>query len=361
MAISNIETNARSAGTPMTLGQYFQKLQAAPKSRDFRQARTPWTISCESWLRSGDAINLWTNPVAVQWSLPRRGTSVKTAGGTIRSIWRNQHRRTYYDEGEIIITFQAGNIMPVTGYLGSGFDFNNVKSVEDALAVGAIPPGLDNFYQFLALMDEPATLGASENHHVIVYRSRIFPKMLLKGFFKDDVPIAWGDRADDTGNTVEWTATFVIYESFPRFGSYSQLRDTYMSWISAEGATEALPMGGVTPADFSAYTAQKALSEADPVGPPPGQGQLQTGGGKTTTQPYPGEPTGTGTYPPPAGVDDAVKAAGVPYGMTAEGTPRGSSVPGKLGSSVWLDVGNSSNPTGPAGPTGSMPRQRGPI
>lgn len=361
MAISNIRTDATSAGTPMTLGQYFQKLQPAPRSRDFRQARTPWTISCRSWARTGDAINLYCNPVAVQWSQPRRGTSVKTAAGTIRSIWRNQFRHTYYDEGEITITFQTGNIMPVMGYYGSGFDFSNVESVEDALFTGSIPPGLDNFYRFMSLMDVQATLGAAENRHIIVYRSRVFPKLYLEGFFKDDVPVAWAERADDSGNSLEWTATFQVYTSFPSFNNYAQLRDTYMSWVAAEGAVEALPMGGVTAAQYSTYMAQKVLSEVDPVGPPPGQGQLQTGDGKTTTKPYPGEPTGTGTYPPPAGFDDAVKSLGVPYGMTAEGTPRGSSVPGKLGSNVWLQVGDANNPTGPAGPTGSMPRQHGPI
>lgn len=321
MAISNIKTDAMSAGTPMTLGQYFQKLQPAPRSRDFRQARTPWTVSCRSWLQTNEAINLYCNPSSVQWSLPRRGTSVKTAAGTIRSIWRNQHRHTYYDEGEITVTFQAGNIMPVMGYYGSGIDFKNVEEVEGALAAGAIPPGLDDFYKFLSLMDAPATLGAAENRHILVYRSRVFPKLYLEGFFKDDVPITWAERADDTGNTIEWTATFQIYTSFPSFSNYAQLRDTYMSWISAEGAVEALPMGGVTAAEFSNYTAAKALSEAEPVGPPPKQGTLQVGNAKTavtgTAPPaYPGEPDGSGApYPPPAGFDDAVhKASGLRTG-----------------------------------------------
>jgi hypothetical protein len=235
------------------------------------------------------AISLYCNPRSAQWRLGRRGTSVKTAAGTIRSVWKNQFRGTYYDEGEVTLTFQAGNIMPVMGNVGRG-EPSAGESVKSFLAKGGVPPGLQNFHDFLALLNEPQTLGPAENRHTLDYHSRVFPRLHLEGFFKDEDPITWTDTSDDNGNSLEWTATFVIYSASPRLDSRNgyDLSSVYKSWMQHEGASESVPTNLAASA-----AAEQYLSTAQTVGTPslpPAQGTNKTGDGQTSS----------GSKPPPA-------------------------------------------------------------
>jgi hypothetical protein len=291
-SISNIRTDGGG-----TLGSAVQQQWAAvatpprPPGRHAYHARDSWVISCDSWMQQRKVINLWCNPSSAQWSVGRRGTSVKTAAGTSRNVWRNHYRGTYYDEAEVALTFQSGNIMPVMGYEGRGQPAAG-ESVVNWLRKGSVPPGLQNFYDFMALLNEPQTLGPAENHHTITYHSRVFPRLTMWGFFQDDQRITWSERADDTGNSIEWNATFVVYGSNPRIDSRyaAQLTSTYLTWItSGGGAGEALPLGMAASASAEQYLST-AVSPGSPGPKPPGQGTLQTGGGKTTS----------GGKPPPA-------------------------------------------------------------
>lgn len=279
------------------LGTFGEQIQEAiwtsqhrPQGRAAYHPRTPWVVSCRSWMERKKSISLYCNPRNAQWRLGRRGTTVKTAAGTIRNVWKNQFRGTYYDEGEVTLTFQAGNILPIMGNIGRGEPAAG-ESVKGFLAQGGAPPGLQNFYDFLALLNEPQTLGPAENRHILVYHSRAFPRLYLEGFFKDEDPITFSEVSDESGaNTVEWTATFVIYSSSPRLDSLnaSDLASTYRTWMQGDGASESIPSGLAASA-----AAEQVLSTVQTVGSPslpPAQGTNQTGNGKTSS----------GSKPPPA-------------------------------------------------------------
>jgi len=201
-------------------------------------------------MSSNKGIELYVNPSKISWSHGRRGTSVKTAAGTVRNIWYNHYRGTYYDEAELKITFQSGNIMPFMSYLGGNYNFNDPATYANLISLKeAVPQGLMDFYRFKDLLNQPAYLGPAENRHIMTYHSRVFPKMYLEGFFKDEDPIVWEESAEGggtTGNTLNWTATFIVYDSYPRLDSASQMIAAYSSWLAQEGMMEALPSGANT-------------------------------------------------------------------------------------------------------------------
>lgn len=196
-------------------------------ARPLMHYRDSMTVTCKHWEHQGRSIRLFVNPSNMQWNLPRRGTVVKTAAGAVRNVWRNRYKGTYYDEGTVAITFQTGNIMPSTAY-----DNSELRSPEDAqraIATPRTPPGLHNFYDFLELLDEPMLLGASENQHMIIHTSRVFPRMMMYGFFTED-SMSFTEAATD-GNRLEWQATFQIYRTVPRFQRRSDLVASYNEMV----------------------------------------------------------------------------------------------------------------------------------
>jgi hypothetical protein len=204
--------------------------------------RSAWIVTCRNWLSRPESsvrfIPLFVNPSDVNWSLPKRGTVVKTAAGAVRNTWRNRYRNTYFDEFTLNVTFQSGNIMPSQGNVGA--NLSSIGGFSTATENPGVPPGLLNFYRFLELTDQPKLLGSWENRHIIIYHSRIFPVLRLEGFFTED-PITWADTVND-GNKLSWTATFQVYKTFPKISVASLLERTYRTWVREDVLAEAFPL-----------------------------------------------------------------------------------------------------------------------
>ncbi len=191
--------------------------------RDAMHPRDAMIVTTTHWEHQGKFITLWANPSDMQWSLPRRGTAVKTMGGTVRNVWRNRYKGTYYDEGTVNITFQSGNIMPGAAYTNA--EIRDVDTAINARNNPRPPHGLQNFYDFLALLDDPMLLGAGENFHHIFCRTRVFPDLHLEGYFQEDT-LTMGERSSE-GNSITWSATFQIYKSTPKLWSSVGLTAAY--------------------------------------------------------------------------------------------------------------------------------------
>lgn len=200
-------------------------------TRDAPHIRSSWYITCKNWLRQNRGISLFINPSEVQWSFPRREQMTKTAAGVVRNTWRNRYRNSYFDEPTINITFQAGNIMPSAGLPQALLD--DPMDAEFAYQNPMPPPGLLNFYEFMELLDVPMLSGNEENYHVILYRSRIFPRMRLEGYFIGTSPLTLTDSASK-GNTFSWTSSFQIYRSYPAYNNFSLLSNEWSNWAKSK-------------------------------------------------------------------------------------------------------------------------------
>lgn len=212
-------------------------------TRHSQHVRNPMILSTRNWLRRGRYIPMFVNPREISWSVPRRETVVKTAAGAVRNTWRNRYRRTYLDEYMLNITFQTGNILPSSAYPEFVTPNPDITQIVQALDTPRLPPGLSNFYEFLALIDQPMLLGTDENRHVIVMYSRAFPLIRFEGYFTAD-PITWTESATgvDGGNQIVWQAQFQVYRSFPRITNFGMLERVYSSWVQKQGAGLALPI-----------------------------------------------------------------------------------------------------------------------
>jgi hypothetical protein len=226
--------------------------------------RQPWILTCQSWIDTQRYLIARVNPSEVQWRMPQRSAVQKTRIGEILHVWRDRFRGTYYDEPQLTITFQSGNVMAMRekplifdpnnpqlvptnqfergarSLLGeisgaiAGANSPQFKSVpglkpDPSETEPNVPDGLHNFYQFLALVDEQKILNSGDiNYCYIVYNSRLFPNLTLAGLFTPD-GVSWSDSANDPNQVSNWSANFTIYDSYPRLNDLNTLETFFRS------------------------------------------------------------------------------------------------------------------------------------
>jgi hypothetical protein len=191
----------------------------------------------QSITQTASTIVWIANPKSVTWQINQRGTESKNKSGTVLHIWHDRFRGSDYDDPKITLNFQTGNIMPQS---------LNAANPADPLDPSpfTIPGGLDNFYQFLSLVDQPkiAPNGAANTIHIL-YRSRIFPSMVLTGFFDPQMVVQFTDDGQNPNQVNGWSATFTIYSTTPKLKSLSDLRNQFQ----AEGFIDFPALGNPEP------------------------------------------------------------------------------------------------------------------
>lgn len=213
--------------------------------RAFGRYRVSTLVTSTRALEENDAngiIKCWVNPSEMNWTLPQRGALQKVRGGTIRYLWRNRERKTFFDEFKVTISFASGNILPqerVSAYaLSDNFDeifyesSSRMKTATFAAAdkeggAAVTPPGLDNLYQFFSLLDEdPLTKTGRDNLHLIFHTSAVFPAILLKGYFDPAAGVTFTESAEGAWE-VKWSAPFEILHTTPKITDLNGLRRIY--------------------------------------------------------------------------------------------------------------------------------------
>jgi len=224
---------------------------------DVNMARQPWVLTCQSWITLNRYIIAAVNPKEVQWQLAQRSAVQKTRIGEILHIWRDPIRGTYYDEPQLTISFQSGNIMPIrtkplkkvgtkdlnvgafranapqsVGNTGAFREIVNsegdlisirIPQLEEPEESPIVPPGLLNFYEFLSLVDEQKILPTGDTNFVyLIYNSRMFPNMTLVGLFTP-AGLSWTDSSDSPNEVGSWSANFTVYDTFPRLNDKNAL------------------------------------------------------------------------------------------------------------------------------------------
>jgi len=227
--------------------------------------RSSWIVTCRNWLDNNRYISMFVNPSEVQWNMPRREQMTKTAAGVVRNTWRNRYRNTYFDEPTLNITFQSGNIMPSAGLPDSVlYDREKYENFKD---YPSPPPGLTNFYDFMNLLDQPMLYGNVENYHILMYRSRIFPRIRLEGYFIGTSPLAFTDSAAN-GNSFTWTSTFQVYRSYPSLTKKYLLGAEWSNWAKTNALDEMIPKGYHSPLTQEEIRRANAKLAVLPENPP---------------------------------------------------------------------------------------------
>jgi hypothetical protein len=94
----------------------------------------------------------------------------------------------------------------------------------------------------MGLLDERALGGTSANYHIIVHHSRVFPQIWIEGFFDPQSSPSFTESSDN-GNTVTWTATFVVARTVPNISNYKLMVGLYQDWLLSSGAiSESIPL-----------------------------------------------------------------------------------------------------------------------
>ena len=194
---------------------------------------------------SPNTIVWFANPRSVDWLINQRGSEAKTKSGTVLHIWRDRFRKTDYDDPKITMTFQSGSIHPGSGY-SNATDINALTQKPEHM-----PPGLNDFYKFLQLVDSSKIVNGQANLIHILYRSAIFPSMMITGFFDPQSVVRFSDNADNPWQVNNWSATFTVYKTVPDFKNWNQLKQMFAAEYSGSPTDQILNGPGVGPQSAS--------------------------------------------------------------------------------------------------------------
>ena len=183
---------------------------------------------------SNKSIVWVANPKSVSWQINQRGVETKNKSGTVLHVWRDKTRGSDYDDPKITMQFQSGNLYPTANSNTGGADPNSPLT--------QIPGGLNNFYQFLALVDRSKIAANGQANLVnILYRSRIFPSLILTGFFDPQLVVQFTDDSQNPLQVSSWQATFTVYSTSPKLNDAATLAGIFQT----DGALATTETGSV--------------------------------------------------------------------------------------------------------------------
>jgi hypothetical protein len=181
--------------------------------------RIGFVLTSELWADEGRAIALHAGPNQASWELALRASDEPTKAGHARFAQARvatgaQTTTTWFDNPKVRFEFQTGNIMPIPLLL-------------DEVAV---PYGLDDFYLFMELLNQPPLVpsGPHEGKHNYVwifYTSLQFPNLVLRGYFEPE-GLSWSDSADSPTSTT-WSSGFIVHDMSPNLWERNELKDAY--------------------------------------------------------------------------------------------------------------------------------------
>lgn len=190
-------------------------------------SRVGFILTSDLWREQGVALALHAGPASASWSLALRAADEEIKAGHARyAMSRTVHTsrgsgQTFFDFPKVSFQFQAGNLLPINGYQ------NEV----------VLPYGLEDFYRFFSLMNQPPMIpsGANEGKHNYVwifYTSLQLPQATLKGYF-DPQGISWEDTPDEA--TVRWNADFLVHDMSPGLWEVNELYSAYTDFMTTNG------------------------------------------------------------------------------------------------------------------------------
>lgn len=216
-------------GVPASIAKVIERVSSREsrdrdQQRHYRGPHLSTGIATQQWWADEQDKIIWTwvNPKSMTWGMPLRGAVQKTKGGEVRFLWPRRHaknkKKIYFDTFPVNIVFQSGNILTAIA------QSTNLAGEH----AGDVPPGLDDFYHFLELMNEPPLLDdGSDNWHVISYNSPVFPSITLKGWF-DPQSLSMAEEAEGVYG-VQWSATMFVHTTTPPVWNATELRRMFGS------------------------------------------------------------------------------------------------------------------------------------
>lgn len=248
----------------------------------FETRYNPWVITCSRWHDLGFYIVLPINPADLSWHIPLNMATEQTRHTTVSYIWRNNYinissdgsnlsEESLLQDFNITLTFNSADIAPrVTASTAkdwrNGSDpsasnnyvidpdgkasdliaFNRYGAMDNPVAAMqanhwdslgyatdydlTAPLGIQNFYRFLSLLDEPKTYVARTdspktyknaiptrtNRITLVANTPAFPTLLLYGSIEPS-GVTWEESVEHP-NSFDVTFTMIVTEVAPRMG-----------------------------------------------------------------------------------------------------------------------------------------------
>lgn len=198
----------------------------------FDQVRLPWTLTTvERRLRQAEddyTIKFFVNPSKVRYSMTYLESLELVQKGHFLTSWTSPDGDNRFPALKVTFTFQSSNI------LADRYTKNTLKKGTDGYVDGIdsstfyTPPGLQNFYDIMGIMNAPRTIDTSDmtslpddqkklfqgqaNYVILKIATRLFPLLTLEGFFQGSL-----DLSEDAQDPLKFEAelSFIAFNSDP--------------------------------------------------------------------------------------------------------------------------------------------------
>ena len=234
IAGSQLERFASEALAPLK----FEAALALEESLQIK--RSPWILTCVSWIPKNDYIIMNPNPKDISWDFPLRSTLTKTASGAVTFVWRDPSRQnSLLDEPILNITMQSSSLLPKMTMEGrrkenaeaiakrvapeSPFKDVVANKIKEKVSTGEnykAPPGIEIFYKFLELYNVPRISNSTgeQNHIRIIMSTVLFPRLVVRGMFVPEEQLTWTESSTDNPTSIEWKIKLIINKITPDIG-----------------------------------------------------------------------------------------------------------------------------------------------
>jgi hypothetical protein len=223
----------------------------------FNRDRIAWSLTTQADVLLGNKpIQFFVNPSKVNFSSDYLEVLEFVQSGNFYTRWKSAKDNRAFPNLKLGFTFQSSNILPETyadrqtsvqetrldegpdgKFLESGMF---LKRTYTSSSKYVIPPGIENFYDILDILNAPTTIDVTTmdtlstetkqlwdgqpNFVILRLSTRTFPLMTCKGFFMQ----GWSlDESAENPLAFDIPLKFVAFESDPPWWDRSQIMDRY--------------------------------------------------------------------------------------------------------------------------------------
>lgn len=195
----------------------------------YYKERINWEVTTMKRRYMGEpSIKFFVNPNSINYDLSLTQSLDQVQRGYFLNVWKDYYKQNFFPLLRVGFQFQSSNLLP-----------ESYKGEDDLL-----PPGLSNFMDLMAIFNEDRIIDSSDldptlgeeslakidgtpNYVQLSISTRIFPQMMMYGFFTDG--LKFDEKAMDPLK-FETNLQFLAFKTDPPWWDIEALRAKYNSF-----------------------------------------------------------------------------------------------------------------------------------
>lgn len=235
----------------------------------YYKERINWEVTTFRRMKLGKpSIKFFVNPDSISYELALTQSLDQVQRGYFYTVWKDYGGNpNFFPMLKLNFKFQSSNILPET-YQGKVYEGEETGSFYSQGTDGMIPPGLRNFLEIMGIFNEDRIIDITDldesddieslrpldgtpNYVLLAISTRIFPQMMMYGFF--DEGLKFDEKAQDPLK-FETNLNFLAFKSDPAWWDIDAIKNKYTQFWSNyfNGDSNTAPLLEDVPSTFDA-------------------------------------------------------------------------------------------------------------